>query len=131
MAFKCIVITPEQQLLSQDIAQAIIPAHDGLMGILTGRAPIMVRLGIGPLRIDFQDGKKSFYFVDGGLAQMKYDTLTILTPSATLASEIDGQKAAEEYAAALAIKATTPRAQEDRERSLQRARAKQAMATRP
>ncbi len=128
MAFKCIVITPEQQLLSQEIMQAIIPAHDGLMGILAGRAPIMVKLGIGPLRIDFLDGKKKHYFIDGGLAQMKQDTLTILTPSATAASEVDAQKAAEEYAAAVAKKATTPKDQEERDKAMQRARAKQAIA---
>ena len=130
MAFTCILITPEQQLLSKEIAQAIVPAHDGLMGILTDRAPIMVRLGIGPLRIDFLDGKKNFYLVDGGLAQMKSDTLTILTPSATPASEIDGQKASEEYATALARKAATPREQEDRDKAIARARAKQALAGR-
>jgi F-type H+-transporting ATPase subunit epsilon len=128
MALKCIVITPEQQLLSQEIMQAIIPAHDGLMGILSGRAPMMVKLGIGPLRIDFLDGTKKHYFVDGGLAQMKHDTLTILTPSATAASEIDAQKAAAEYAAALAIKAATPKDQEERDKAMQRARAKQAIA---
>ncbi len=108
--------------------QAIIPAHDGLMGILAGRAPIMVKLGIGPLRIDFLDGKKKHYFIDGGLAQMKQDTLTILTPSATAASEVDAQKAAEEYAAAVAKKATTPKDQEERDKAMQRARAKQAIA---
>lgn len=128
MAFKCIVITPEQQLVSQEIIQAILPAHDGLMGILTDRAPIMVKLGIGPLRIDFPDGKKSHYFIDGGLSQMKSNTLTILTPSAAIASEIDAQKAAEEYAAALATKAVTPKELEDRDKSQQRARAKQAIA---
>lgn len=128
MAFQCIVLTPEQQLVSQSVTQVILPAHDGLMGILTGRAPIMVKLGIGPLRIDAPDGKKTYYFVDGGLAQMKEDTLTILTPSATPASEIDGQKAAEEYNAALAAKAANPKDQEEREKALQRARTKQTLA---
>lgn len=130
MAFKCIVLTPEQQLVSQEITQAILPAHDGLMGILTDRAPIMVKLGIGPLRVDFPDGRKNYYFVDGGLAQMKQNTLTILTPSATPASEIDGQKAAEDYNAALATKPATPKEQEERDKALQRARAKQALAGR-
>lgn len=127
MAFKCIVITPEQQLVSQEIIQAILPAHDGLMGILSDRAPIMVKLGIGPLRIDLPDGKKNHYFIDGGLAQMKNNTLTIVTPGAAIASEIDAQKAAEEYAAALAMKAVTPKELEDRDKALQRARAKQAI----
>lgn len=39
MAFKCVVVTPEQQLLDESLTQAIIPAYDGLLGILTDRAP--------------------------------------------------------------------------------------------
>jgi F-type H+-transporting ATPase subunit epsilon len=128
MAFQCIVLTPEQQVLSREITQAIIPAHDGLMGILTDRAPAMVRLGIGPLRVDFGENKKSYFLIEGGLAQVKENTLTILTTGAVPASEIDGEAASQEYAAALAQKAATPAELESREKALQRARAKQAIA---
>lgn len=129
MAFQCILLTPEQQLLSAEVTQAILPAHDGLMGILTDRAPIMVKLGIGPLRVDLPDGKKSFFFVDGGLAQMKENVLTILTSSAMPASEIDARAAEEEYTAALARQAVSPQELDQREADLQRARAKQALTT--
>jgi F-type H+-transporting ATPase subunit epsilon len=128
MAFQCIVLTPEQQMLKETVNQAIIPAFDGLMGILSGRAPIMVRLGIGPLRVDLGSDKRSYFMIDGGLAQMKGDTLTILTSHAIPASEIDAQAASAEYTAALATKATTPAEIEDRDKALQRARTKQSIA---
>ena len=44
MAFQCIIVTPEQQVLDESVTQAIIPAHDGLLGILTDRAPLLAKL---------------------------------------------------------------------------------------
>ena len=44
MAFKCVVVTPEQQMFDETITQAIVPAHDGKVGILTDRAPLLVKL---------------------------------------------------------------------------------------
>ena len=57
MAFHCTIVTPEAQALDENIVQAVIPAHDGLIGILTDRAPLLVKLGIGPLRIDLAGGQ--------------------------------------------------------------------------
>ena len=86
MSFQCTVVTPEQQAFDAAITQAILPSHDGLMGILTGRAPLLVRLGKGPLRLDLIGGKSQTFAVDGGVAQMKDNRLTVLTGSA-VASE--------------------------------------------
>jgi F-type H+-transporting ATPase subunit epsilon len=81
MSFKCVIVTPEQQVLDETITQAILPAHDGLIGILTGRAPLLVKLGKGPLRVDLAGGSRSFR-IDGGVAQMKDNLLTVLTQNA-------------------------------------------------
>lgn len=83
MAFECVVVTPEKQAFSEKIAQAILPAHDGMMGILTGRAPLLVKLAKGPLRLDLPGGQKTTFQIQGGIAQMKSNKLTILTPKAT------------------------------------------------
>ena len=128
MAFKCILVTPDQQLLDLEITQAIVPAYDGLMGILTHRAPIMAKLGIGPLRIDTADGKSQHFFIDGGIAQMKENTLTILTTQAKPASEIDARQAADEYTAAVALRGTSPQELDARQTAIQLAQAKQAVA---
>ncbi|HEX4056042.1 MAG TPA: hypothetical protein VHX86_17400 [Tepidisphaeraceae bacterium] len=83
MAFSCVVVTPEQQILDESLTQAIIPASDGQLGILTYRAPLLAKLGKGRLRLDLASGQTRTFQIDGGIAQMKDNKLTILTPSAT------------------------------------------------
>lgn len=130
MAFQCSVVTPEAQEFDASISQAILPAHDGLVGILTNRAPLLVKLGVGPLRLDLANGQKRFFYVDGGVAQMKDNKLTIVTGDATPAEELDYESARAEYAEAAARRATDEQSTRDRERQLTRARVKQSMAKR-
>jgi F-type H+-transporting ATPase subunit epsilon len=127
MPFRCVIVTPEQQVLDESLTQAILPAHDGLVGILTDRAPLLVKLGQGPLRVDRAGGQTQHYYVEGGIAQMKDNRLTILTSEATPASEIDAEAARAEYAEAVARKITDQHSYDDRERQLARARAKQQL----
>ena len=128
MPFRCVIVTPEQQVLDESIDQAILPAHDGLIGILTDRAPLLVKLGAGPLRLDASAGQKSFFFVHGGVAQMKDNKLTIVTAEAIPAGEIDYEAARAEYAEAAARRPTDSASSRERENQMERARAIQAMA---
>ncbi|HZK80977.1 MAG TPA: ATP synthase F1 subunit epsilon [Humisphaera sp.] len=128
MSFRCVVVTPEQQTLDETITQAIVPVHDGLIGILTDRAPLLVKLGVGPLRIDLAGGQSRTYFIDGGIAQMKSNNLTILTNEATLPQDINVEAARAEYAEAEARKPTDQKAIENRNHIMARGRAKQALA---
>lgn len=128
MAFQCAVVTPEQQVLDESITQAIVPGSDGLVGILTGRAPLLMKIGTGTLRIDRAGGQQVNYFVDGGVAQMKDNKLTILTTDAVSAAEIDAATARAEYAEADARRPTDAKTTVDRQHQMARARAKQALA---
>jgi F-type H+-transporting ATPase subunit epsilon len=130
MAFHCVVVTPEQQLLDGSLTQAIIPAADGMLGILTGRAPLLAKLGIGPLRLDLESGQKRTYLIEGGIAQMKDNRLTVLTQTAVAAEEINAGSAQAEYDAALARLPEDPAAAKKRQNDLQRARAKLSMSRR-
>ena len=38
MPFHVVIVTPEHQVLDETVSQAILPAHDGEIGILTDRA---------------------------------------------------------------------------------------------
>lgn len=129
MPFQCTVVTPEQQVFDQTVTQAILPAHDGQIGILTDRAPLLVKIGLGTLRLDVQGGKSQEFFVDGGIAQMKDNRLTVLSEEATPAAEIDVDAARAEYAEAEARVPTDERTREDRTHAMRRARAKQELAT--
>jgi F-type H+-transporting ATPase subunit epsilon len=129
MSFKCVVVTPEMQVLDETVTQVILPAHDGLIGIETNRAPLLVKLGVGPLRVDIAATKTSQYFlVEGGVAQMKDNLLTILTQKATPASEIDATEAKAELAEANAKRITDEKSYQERQTDLARARAKQELA---
>lgn len=128
MSFQCVLVTPEQQLLDETVTQAILPAHDGLIGIMTDRAPLLVKLGVGPLRLDLAGGQTRHYLVDGGVAQMKDNRLTILSTSATPASAIDAESARAAYAEATARRALDEKSMEAKEHQLARARAMAGLA---
>ena len=128
MAFQCVLVTPEQQVLDETITQAIVPAHDGQIGILTGRSPLLVKLGTGTLRVDLSGGQQRFFFVDGGVAQMKENKLTILSTDAAPAGAINAETARAELAEAEARKPTDTKSAQDRQHQMARAKAKLALA---
>ena len=128
MSFRCTLVTPEQQVLDETVTQAIVPAHDGLVGILTGRSPLLVKLGTGTLRVDLAGGQKRFFYVDGGVAQMKDDRLTIVSTDAAAAGDINPETARAEYAEAEARRPTDANTTRDRAQQMARAKAKQAAA---
>lgn len=130
MAFQCVVVTPEQQVLDESLTHAILPAHDGEIGIMSGRAPLLVKLGIGAVRLDVAGGSRKTFFVNGGVAQMKDNHLTVLTDEAIAPEDIDVESARAEFAEASARIATDEATYHDRERRLQRARKLQEMAKR-
>jgi len=128
MPFQCVIVTPDQQVLDEKCAQVVLPAHDGEMGILTDRAPLLVKLGVGALRLDLAAGsQKRTLFVDGGIAQMKDNKLTILTRQAMAPEDIDPVAAKAEYDEAAARKATDEKAAAAREHALRRGRVLQEM----
>ena len=128
MSFQCTIVTPEQQLLDQPVTQAILPAHDGQIGILTGRAPLLVKLGLGKLQIDLGGGRQQVYLVEGGIAQMKDNRLTVLTNAAWAPGEIDAAAARAEYDEAQRATPADAKGLAERQRKLSRAKLKQEMA---
>ena len=84
--FSCSVVTPERAVLECDATFVALPAHDGEIGILFNRAPLLCRLGDGRLRVE-SDTEKHVLHVAGGFAEMVANRLTILTEEATVADE--------------------------------------------
>lgn len=88
-SFKCTLITPERQVLDENISYANIPAWDGSIGILIHRAPLVTELGEGVLEIELAAGGSKFFFIAGGFAQMKPEGLAILTTECIAAEEVN------------------------------------------
>ena len=130
MAFHVVVVTPEQQVVDETVNQAILPAHDGQIGILTDRAPLLVKLGLGELRLDLAKGGTKVFFIEGGIAQMKDNKLTIVTNEAVEPAEISAETARADFVEATAQRITDQKSYDDRQRRLQRARVMERMAKR-
>jgi len=84
----CHVLTPDSAMLECDAISVVLPAHDGQIGFLKNRAPLLCKLGLGELRV-VQEQSEQRFFIDGGFAQMLNNELTILTQSAESAEDID------------------------------------------
>ena len=128
MSFQVVVVTPEQQVLDETVDGVILPAHDGQIGVLTDRAPLLVKLGQGLMELKQRQGTRRFY-VEGGIAQMKDNKLTILTQVALPQEQISAETARAEFAEASAQRIADDASFQDRQRRLQRARAMQSLAT--
>lgn len=128
MSFQVVVVTPEQQVLDEMVDGVILPAHDGQIGVLTDRAPLLVKLGQGSMELKQRQSTRRFY-VEGGIAQMKDNKLTILTQVALPQDQISAETARAEFAEASAQRIADDASFQDRQRRLQRARAMQALAT--
>lgn len=127
-SFQCTLVTPERQLVDQSVTYASIPAWDGLLGVEPQRAPLMIKLGAGPLRLDGEGGNTEIFFVAGGFAQMKNNKLTLVADAAIASDQIDKAAAEVELQEVLAMQAVGEQAIIDKQQKVLRARAKLEMA---
>ena len=91
---KFVVVTPERQIIEETAEAIVIPMHDGELGILPDRAPLMCELGIGQMRYQ-KAGRTSRLYIDGGFAQVLNNTVTVLTENALRAEDISDDTVAE------------------------------------
>jgi F-type H+-transporting ATPase subunit epsilon len=88
---RLLIITPERQVLEQPVDAVVIPAHDGELGVLRNRAPLMCELGIGQLRYT-ASRRTQRMFIDGGFAQVLDNRVTVLTnralPTESVTAEV-------------------------------------------
>lgn len=106
-SFTCSLVTPERSVLQTEATYADLPAHDGQMGVMSGRAAMVVKLGVGRLTLEPVDGAKRQYVLDGGFAQMSDNKLTLLCERAYGSDEITMDKARSALAAAEALPMST------------------------
>jgi len=127
------LVTPQGKLLDEPATYASIPAHDGQMGFAPGRAPIVLKLGLGPMTVSFPTTAKGgggtrSYLVEDGFAQMVNNKLTVLTSRAIPAEELEQGAASKELAAAEGQKASSVEQSVKLTRDRDRARLKLRMA---
>jgi len=101
----CRLVTPDAELLNEQVTYASVPAWDGLIGFQHGGSPLVSRLGLGKLRLDFPassgSGSREF-LIDDGFLEMQHNELVILAQRAIPAEELIETDARAELAEAQA-----------------------------
>ena len=125
---RCAVITPDRQVLDVKARSVVVTAHDGQIGVLSKRAPLLCKLGIGVVRLDV-GGQERRLFVDGGFAQVRQNEVTVLTPAALEPEQIDRKKAEAALQAAMDMRITDDESFAARTDAIARARAQLSLAS--
>jgi F-type H+-transporting ATPase subunit epsilon len=86
------IVTPEREVWAGDASMVVARGIEGEVGILGGHAPMLIRLGVGPLRILRDEGGIEAV-VDGGFLHVTSEgdasRIDVLASRAELGSEID------------------------------------------
>ena len=87
-AMRVVVVTPERSLYDQrtgsgggEATSVVVPAYDGLVGILPRHAPFLALLGTGELVVRADDGEHRFR-VAGGFVQVVDNVVRVVAEKA-------------------------------------------------
>jgi F-type H+-transporting ATPase subunit epsilon len=93
VALEVHVVTPEREVWAGQATEVVAHGVDGDVGILTGHAPLLVQLAIGPLQIQEESGTWLKAIVDGGFLHVSTEEgvtrVDVLATNAQLETEID------------------------------------------
>lgn len=92
-AFRLQVVTPERVIYDGRVTSLVLPASDGLMGILPNHAPIVAALAVGPLTAKEESGKEVHLMVSDGFFEMARDSARVIADAGEKAEDIDMTRA--------------------------------------
>jgi F-type H+-transporting ATPase subunit epsilon len=77
------LVTPDRQVMSEDVHMVVVPGSEGESGIMAGHAPFMTTLKNGEIAVyRTAGGQPERIGVTGGFAEVSDSGLTILAESA-------------------------------------------------
>ena len=90
--FRLRIVTPNREVVMEDVGEAQVPGREGYLGILPGHAPLISELKVG--EISYRRGRESSHLaVSGGFVEVLPDQVTILAETVEKADEIDVARA--------------------------------------
>jgi F-type H+-transporting ATPase subunit epsilon len=92
VSLEVFLVTPERNVWSGRATMVVAHGVEGDVGILQGHAPMLIRLGISPIRVH-TDGEEVRAAVDGGFLHVTSEAdvtrVDVLATDAALAADID------------------------------------------
>jgi len=86
------IVTPEKMAFSGNVEEVTIPGTEGEFGVLRGHEALLSSIEIGELNYT-KDGKKIYYAVNTGYAEVTPGKVTILIETAESSDSIDKERA--------------------------------------
>ena len=86
------VVTPEKQLVSEQVDQVNAPGSEGDFGVLYDHAPILTNLRSGQLSYE-NDGESTALVISGGYLEVTDNRVTILAETGEFLHEFDRERA--------------------------------------
>ena len=91
------IVTPEKQLVSDEVDQVNVPGTEGDLGILYDHAPLLTNLRSGQLSYE-NDGETVALVVSGGYLEVTDNRVTVLAETGEFLHEIDRERAERAHA---------------------------------
>ncbi len=88
------VVAPDHQALSVEAKSVVVRTPEGEIGFLPNHAALIAALKPEIVRYEDAAGKKGYIFIGGGFVEVDDNHVTILSPSAETADQIDFDRAA-------------------------------------
>jgi len=93
MGLQVTLVTPDREVWAGPATEVVARGTEGEVGILSGHAPLLIRLAIGVLRIKAEDGAWHTAVVDGGFLHVASTEgatrVDVLAAHAEMADQID------------------------------------------
>jgi F-type H+-transporting ATPase subunit epsilon len=118
------IVTPEGLAFEGAAVSVVVPAHDGEVAFLPQHAAYVGALGYGELRVTPPGGAPRRWFLEGGVAEVADDVVTVLAERVLPVEKIDVAKARADLARAVAEVAVGDAARDARDRAQASARAR-------
>ena len=83
------LVSPEKILYSGEAEMVVCRTTEGEIAFLTGHAPFVGALGVGPVKIRTTEGTDQRAAVHGGFVEVSHNRVTILSDVAEMADQID------------------------------------------
>jgi F-type H+-transporting ATPase subunit epsilon len=86
------IVTPEKMAFSGIVEDVTIPGTEGEFGVLRGHEALLSSVDVGELNFG-REGKKTYYAVNTGYAEVTVNKVTILIETAERSDNIDKERA--------------------------------------
>ena len=125
MTLQVCIMTPDRIFSNEEVDEIILPTNTGQMGVLSNHAPLMTALDVGVM-LSRKKSEWTSVALMGGFALVKQNQITVLVNEAESRSQVDAEKAEDNYQQAQAkwLEASGQKQKVEANFALKRARAR-------